>query len=99
MILYRASYINNIIYFDCLSHEKLLGLHNTLRKEHDELWAEADRLRGETSGLQRERDELAAKLSALRGEVKHSMDDVVHDRWVNFTIRYNVLMIQGNLRH
>ena len=62
------------------SHEKLLGLHNTLRKERDELWAENERLRSEASTVQHERDEMAVKLSTLRGEVKHSMDDVVQDR-------------------
>ena len=62
------------------SHEKLLTIHNSLRKERDEIWSEADRLRGEVAGLQRERDDLATKLSTLRGEVRYTMDDVVADR-------------------
>jgi uncharacterized coiled-coil DUF342 family protein len=63
-----------------ISHEKLLGLHNGLRKERDELWQDVDQLRTNTAALQRERDELAAKLVALRGEAKYSVEDVVHDR-------------------
>ncbi|GAX73067.1 hypothetical protein CEUSTIGMA_g520.t1 [Chlamydomonas eustigma] len=63
-----------------LSHEKLVGLHNGLRKERDELWQEVEQLRRNNAALQRERDELVAKLVALRGEAKYSVEDVVQDR-------------------
>lgn len=64
------------------SHEKLLGIHAGLRKERDELWAEADRLRRQLSEVEAEKGEVVLKLNALRGEVKFTMDEVMQDRCV-----------------
>lgn len=63
------------------NHDKLLALHNALRKERDELWAQVEAAKSSAAGLQHERDEALARLAALRAEVKQSMDDVVNDRW------------------
>ncbi|MEW5313141.1 MAG: hypothetical protein WDW38_004732 [Sanguina aurantia] len=61
------------------SHDKVVAVQGALRRERDELWAEAENLKADIETLVREKDEVAGRLNALRNEVKSTIDQVMQD--------------------